>query len=462
VLEFVEAADQTIDSLHSLMIVRHGAVVAEGWWAPYAPELRHELYSLSKSFTSTAVGFAIAEGKLALDDPVTKFFPDEVPTDATSQLKEMRVRDLLSMATGHQTEPKLQDDESWTKAFLKQSVPFKPGTHFLYNTPATYMLSAIVQKQTGEKVVDYLAPRLFEPLGIRDAVWGTSPQDVSLGGYGLSVKTEDIAKFGQLYLQRGEWNGRQLLSNEWIDLATSRQVSNGSNPKSDWDQGYGYQFWRCRHGYYRGDGAFGQYCIVMPDLDAVVAITSGVKDMQAVLNLVWTKLNPAFAKRVLGEDDAGHDALREKLSRVGIPYPKESSTGQNLRRELSLKFGENDRSLQTAELRLLENGNTLISLGTTTGEERIECGSQDWVHGQSGLLANQPAAIAVRGVKPSLVAARGVWLEEHKFVATICWKETPYVWTLEWIERDGKIALKNQSNVSFGGRYNFEIDGTKL
>ena len=223
-----------------------------------------------------------------------KFFPDDAPAEPSNNLKAMRVQRPAAhvhrppdRAAAHAaTEP-------WTKTFLAQPVPFKPGTHFLYNTSATYMLSAIVQKATGQTVLDYLTPRLFEPLGIENPTWETSPQGISAGGYGLSIRTEDIAKFGQLYLQKGKWHGKQLVPAAWVEAATARQTSNGSNPKSDWDQGYGYQFWRCRHGAYRGDGAFGQYCIVLPEQDAVIAITSGVKDMQAVLNLVWDKLLPA-------------------------------------------------------------------------------------------------------------------------------------------------------------------------
>ncbi|HEY2411543.1 MAG TPA: serine hydrolase, partial [Pirellulaceae bacterium] len=269
VLAFIEAADKGLDSLHSIMLVRHGKVVAEGWWAPYSPAAPHSLYSLSKSFTSTAVGMAIAEGKLKLDDDVLKFFPEDAPAEPSKNLQAMRVSDLLRMNTGHQTEPKRVADQVWTKAFLAHEVPFKPGTHFLYNTSATYMLSAIVQKATGEKLIDYLRPRLFEPLGIENPTWESSPQGINTGGYGLSVRTEDIAKFGQLYLQKGTWHGKQLLPEEWVAKATARQTSNGSNPKSDWDQGYGYQFWRCRHGAYRGDGAFGQFCVVLPEQDAV-------------------------------------------------------------------------------------------------------------------------------------------------------------------------------------------------
>src|SRR5579883_1127539 len=294
VLAFVDAADK-IEGMHSVVLLRHGRVVAEGWWAPYDADAPHELYSLSKSFTSTAVGLAVAEGKFSLDDQVTKFFPGEAPAEPGANLRAMRVRDLLRMATGHQTEPRVQGSaDPWTKTFLAHPVPFKPGTHFLYNTPATYMLSAIVQKTTGETVLDYLRPRLFEPLGIDRPTWGTSPQGVTLGGYGLNLRTEDIAKFGQLYLQKGRWNDKPVVPAGWVAEATARQTANGSNPASDWDQGYGYQFWRCRHGAYRGDGAFGQYCVVMPEQDAVVAITSGVRDMQAVLNLVWDKLLPAM------------------------------------------------------------------------------------------------------------------------------------------------------------------------
>jgi CubicO group peptidase (beta-lactamase class C family) len=251
VLSFVEAADASIDSMHSFMLLRHGHVVAEGWWSPYDAASPHSLYSLSKSFTATAVGLAIAEGKLSLDDEVLKFFPEEAPSAPSANLQAMRVSDLLRMSTGHQTEPPRPADQSWTRAFLTHPVPFKPGTHFLYNTSATYMLSAIVQKATGETVLDYLRPRLFEPLGIERPTWETSPQGITTGGYGLSIRTEDIARFGQLYLQKGEWQGRQLVPKAWVEAATARQTANGSNPQSDWDQGYGYQFWRCRHNVYR-------------------------------------------------------------------------------------------------------------------------------------------------------------------------------------------------------------------
>jgi CubicO group peptidase (beta-lactamase class C family) len=302
VLKFIEAANRQVDSMHSFMLLRHGKVVAEAWWQPESADKPHVLWSLSKSFTSTAVGLAVAEGKLSIDDRVLDFFPEEAPAEPSANLKAMRVRDLLTMSTGHQDEVTLRDKLEWRRAFLTHSVPHKPGTHFKYNTPATYMQSAIVQKVTGQNVRDYLMPRLFEPLGIEQPKWDTSPENVSLGGYGLYLRTEDIAKFGQLYLQQGLWNGKQLVPADWVEQATSKQVSNGSDPTRDWDQGYGFQFWCCRHDAYRGDGKDGQFCIVLPKWDAVIAITANTGDMQAELNVVWDNLLPAFSDQPLAAD----------------------------------------------------------------------------------------------------------------------------------------------------------------
>jgi CubicO group peptidase (beta-lactamase class C family) len=318
---FVEAADQQVNTMHSFMLVRHGYVVAEGWWKPEAPEKPHVMYSLSKSFTSTAVGLAVAEGKLNIDDPVLKFFPEDAPADASAKLKAMRVRDLLTMSTGHETEAKFTTNAPWVQTFLAHPVPHKPGTHFLYNTPGSHMLAAIVGKVTGATVLDYLNPRLFEPLGIENPEWGTSPQGNTLGGWGLKIRTEDIAKFGQLYLQKGKWNGKQLVPASWVEQATSKQVSNGSDPTKDWDQGYGFQFWRCRHGAYRGDGKDGQFCIVLPEQDAVIAMTANTRDMQAQLNIVWDKLLPALHAKRLPPNKQEQAKLQQTLANLTVRPP---------------------------------------------------------------------------------------------------------------------------------------------
>jgi CubicO group peptidase (beta-lactamase class C family) len=319
ILAFLEAATQKIDTLHSFMLVRHGHVVAEGWWKPETADTPHVLHSLSKSFTSTAVGLAIGEGRLGLDDPVLGFFPDDAPADPSAHLRSMRVRDLLTMSTGHESEVTFTSETPWVRSFLGHPVPRRPGSHFLYNTPATHMLSAIVQKVSGQTVLEYLRPRLFDPLGIEHPEWGVSPQGITQGGWGLKLRTEDIAKFGLLYAQNGRWNGRQLLPETWVEQATARQVPNGQNPDSDWTQGYGYQFWRCRHGAYRGDGAFGQFCIVLPEEDAVIAITADTKDMQGELNVVWETLRPALQGAPLPADAQALARLRETVATLAVP-----------------------------------------------------------------------------------------------------------------------------------------------
>ena len=315
--EFVESADK-INTMHSFMVVRHGQVVAEGWWKPESAERLHIMNSLSKSFTSTAVGLAIEEGKLSLTDPVLKFFPGEAPAEVSDNLKAMTVRDLLTMSCGHETEAKSARGGPAVKTFLAQPVVYKPGTHFLYNTIGTYTLSAIVTKVTGQTTFDYLKPRLFEPLGIENPEWPSSAEGNSLGGYGLRIHTEDIAKLGQLYLQKGKWNGKQVVPEKWVEQATSKQVSNkeAAHPDTgiDWQQGYGFQFWRCTHNAFRGDGAGGQFCVVIPEQDVVIALTAEVGDMQGELTTVWEKLLPGFGDKALPEDAAGQEKLKQTIA----------------------------------------------------------------------------------------------------------------------------------------------------
>jgi len=437
-LAFVQAADATIEGLNSFMLVRHGQVVAEGWWSPYAPESPHSLYSLSKSFTSTAVGIAISEGKLGLDDEVLKFFPEDAPAEPGKNLKSMRISDLLRMSTGHQDEPRRTPELPWTRGFLAQPVPHKPGTHFLYNTSATYMLSAIVQQATGMTVLDYLRPRLFEPLGIEHPTWEASPQGISAGGFGLSVRTEDIAKFGQLYLRKGRWEGRQLVPEAWVEAATARQTSNGSNPKSDWDQGYGYQFWRSRNGAYRGDGAFGQYCVVLPGEDAVVAITAGVKDMQSVLDLIWDKLLPALKPGPLAPDDSSREQLGRALKGLTIrPVDGHSRPAKVQGRRYS--FPTNDRKIEAISI---ENDGDTATLVMRVGgtERRIVCGSGAWKRGKMafGPLAEQPAA------------ASGAWTGDDTLTIKICFYETPFVVNLTLHFAGDELQVESRSNVGFG------------
>lgn len=452
ILGFVDAADRQLDSLHSLMIVRHGRVVAEGWWSPYNAASRHELYSLSKSFTSTAVGLAIAEGRISLDDEVLKAFPDDAPENPSANLRSMRVRDLLSMSAGHQDETSSAPDKISARAFLAHPVPHKPGTHFRYNTPATFMLSALVQKRTGQSVLEYLRPRLFEPLGIENPSWDTSSQGISLGGYGLRIRTEDIARFGQLYLQKGRWDGKQILTAAWVEAASARQTSNGSSPSSDWDQGYGYQFWRCRHGAYRGDGAFGQYCLVMPAQDTVIAITSGLGDMQAVLNLVWDKLLPSFKPKRLPDAPAEEGQLRARLKGLQLKPADGAATSPIESRILGRKFvfPANDQKLDSLTVTQGRTPNELV-IETRFGdtEVRIPCGIKTWAkgHGAFGPYPDEPLAASI------------AWSTAESLAVRICAYETPYVTTVQLKFTGDKVTHEAKTNVGFSATQHPPLTG---
>jgi CubicO group peptidase (beta-lactamase class C family) len=298
VLALVEALDAHPDvEMHSLMLVRHGDVVAEGWWAPYAAERPHLLYSLSKIFTSTAAAFAQTEGLLDLGDSVVSHFPDFDADITDPRSRAITLRHAITMASGHAREMRAEafarDPHEPIRGFLLIPPDREPGTVFAYSQPCTYAVASVVQRNAGMPLTRYLRPRLFDPLGIGRVGWLTAPPGREQGFSGLFATTEDVAKLGQLYLQRGRWAEEQLLSEDWVAAATSQQIDTGNEPNPDWQRGYGFQFWLSRHGY-RGDGAFGQFCVILPEQDAVLVTTASTDNMQAILDALWTHLLPGF------------------------------------------------------------------------------------------------------------------------------------------------------------------------
>ena len=451
---FVVKAEETIVELHSFMLLRHGRVVAEGWWGPYAADLPHRLYSLTKSFTSTAVGLAVAEGRLSVDDKVLSFFPDDLPAVVDENLAKMTVRHLLSMSTGHHedsTERMItRSNGNWVRGFLALPVEHEPGTHFVYNSGASYMLGAIVQKVTGMGMKAYLKPRLFEPLGIKTPRWERCPRGIEIGGWGLHVRTEDIARFGQMYLQKGLWNGQRILPESWVIEATSKQVSNGNDAENDWAQGYGYQFWRCKHNNYRGDGAFGQYCIVMPEKDAVLAITSGVGDMQAVLNLVWETLLPALGREALSENPAAASALQEKLAALKLDAPQYGKYSRNAAKFSGKKYilGDNQFKLKSITFEMsAEDCRMTVQQGTRA--EIIDCGCGNWKQNVSGLFSN----------RREKAAASCAWRSDTQLEVTLRHYETPFMYTLVCDFTESELTLRGSVNVSFGPQQFPELVG---
>ena len=313
VLAFLDAVERNDEvELHSLMVVKHGHVVAEGWWSPHTPERTRLLYSISKSFTSTALGFALQEHLLDLDDTVVSLFPELAHDIVDRRTRSMTLRHLASMASGHDRdmidETLAADGQEPVRGFLLLPPDREPGSLFAYNQPCTYTLAAAIQRAAGMSLTEYLRPRLLDPLGIGVVGWLSWPPGREQGFSGLFARTEDVAKLGQLYLQRGRWGDEQLIPAAYVEAATSRQVDTSNWDGVEWQQGYGFQFWMSRHGY-RGDGAFGQFCLVLPEHDAVVAMTGGTEAMQAVLDAVWEHLLPGLVT------EAGDGAAQPDLDR---------------------------------------------------------------------------------------------------------------------------------------------------
>lgn len=323
IIDFLNAVDTAGRvELHSFMFLRHGRVIAEGWWKPFGPDNKHLLYSASKTFTATGIGLAVSENRLKMSDKVISFFPYSLPDTISDYMKELTVENLITMSVGQDPEPRsMGNNGDWINTFLSTKPVNKPGTVFMYNNMASFMLSAIVQQVTGQTLFEYLQPRIFKPLGIHGADWDLNPQGINLGMIGLRLRSEDLAKFGQLLLQQGVWNKKQLIPKEWVKEATSFKIeSNGgsnriSKDKNDWTQGYCYQMWRGRNNTVRLDGMGGQFVILIPDKDAVVVLTANARDTQDELNLVHNYLIPAIkSNTALPTNQDSYDELLRRQS----------------------------------------------------------------------------------------------------------------------------------------------------
>jgi CubicO group peptidase (beta-lactamase class C family) len=462
IVKFLDATRKSKTEFHSFMLVRHGKVIAEGWWNPYRSDLKHTLYSCSKSFTATAVGFAVQEKKLSLNDKVTSFFPNELPDTVSKFLSQLTVKDVLIMADGQEpdpTGPVATRYTNWIKGFFETPILHEPGSVFLYNSLGTYMLSAIVQKVTGQKVLDYLKPRLFDPLGITGMDWETDKQGINTGGWGLRLKTEDMAKFAQLFLQKGKWNGKQILPGSWIEEASSKkilqspEVPQSRRDSSDWLQGYCYQMWRCRHNAFRGDGAFGQFMIVMPEQDAVLAITAESSDLQGEINLVWDYLLPAFKNEKLPADDAAVTRLKEKLNSLALPIPQKNS--EALATTINGKkftASSNALHLQTVSFSF-SNDLCTVDFQTDSVNYRIGFAAGKWQTAETNMP--QPALTGGMNANTSMIYPAKIkgaytWKDANTLELVLRYIESPHTETFTCYFNGNKLTMEAARSFDFG------------
>ena len=318
--------------MHHFMALRHGKVICECNFAPYPKGMWHITHSMCKSITGMAIGMLIEEEKLKLDENIYDIFPDHINAFSKIFRPVITVENLLTMTSGITfNESGIVSGNDWLGSFLNASVNGKPGTEFQYNSLNTYVLSAIVTKRTGETLTEYLTPRLFGPLGITKYYWETCPKGITKGGWGLFLCAEDMAKLGQLYLQRGKWNGQQLVSEYWIEISTARHLKTQNDT-----YGYGYQLWmEQRPGSFEYNGMLGQNVIIYPDMDMVLVTNAGNKEMfqDCIMLNIIRKYFPVnyHPADVLPENPLSHSLLKRLCG--------ELENGENNNRSTSLRGG---------------------------------------------------------------------------------------------------------------------------
>jgi CubicO group peptidase (beta-lactamase class C family) len=315
--------------MHSLMVIRYGAIVAEGYWKPFEAKRKHRMYSVTKSFVSIAIGLLEGEGRLTLDDRVTDYFPEKLPEDGVHPyIEAMTIRDLLMMASVHEkTTYKMMKDDDWVKTFFVVPPSHLPGQVFSYDTSATLTLTAIVEKLSGLSLLDYMRPRLLDPIGFsKDAYALKTPLGLTQGGSALICTPRDLAKFALVCMREGNWNGRQLIPKEFIRAATSKQIDTASNPYVDSQQGYGYQFWRCRNNGFVLAGMGGQLSICLPDQELIIVTTADLQPnpdgQQVVCDALWETIYPDLAEGPLAANDDAYRKLEQTIQQLSIVLPE--------------------------------------------------------------------------------------------------------------------------------------------
>ncbi len=316
---------------HGLMIMRGGKICAEGWWAPYAPGIRHGLQSHTKTYAATAVGIAVTEGFLSLDERVIDIFPQFAPENPSENLKKLTVHHVLCMGCGMRKMPRPTED--WIKQFLAIPVEDEPGTAFMYNSTGSTLLGAIVRQKTGLGLHDYLKPRLYDKIGIDadNLRYYCMPDGMEVGGGGMFATTEDNLRLMKLYADGGVWEGERILSEEYVQRAINSQNDSSTEAKGNplaYDNfvGYGYQIWRCRpEGIYRADGAMGQFTVVIPDREMLISITETApgSDPQITLDNFWQFLDeiPKCPAEPIEADEEAAAALKKRMASLTLPKP---------------------------------------------------------------------------------------------------------------------------------------------
>lgn len=384
---FQKLQDKGYD-VHGLMIMRHGKVIAEHWWAPFAPQYQHAMYSATKTFTGCAVGFAVQEGLLKVSDKVVSFFPELLPENRPQYLDDLTVEHLLTMSCGHAVTRYEGSGAEQIRNFLATPFSSRPGTVFAYDVTCSHVLSHILTRVTGVSTYEYLKPRLLDRLGIEDPVWEMDLDGVNMGNGGTHMRTSDLAKLGQFLLNGGSWDGSQLLDREWVKAQTTPhifqrpQLSEEENMKDDGGQGYGYQTWMGRHGSYRAIGGCNQLAMVIPEYDLVVASTGFVRD-EAGFNQVFYEMLDGMSDKPLKANR--QFSLENALKDYAYPDAYAETGAQHALRGCTriYRMLQNDMGLTGVSFRFDSEGNCTVTMETASAVHNHKYGLGSWKMGST-------------------------------------------------------------------------------
>ena len=363
--------------IHSVIIMRHGRIVSEIYPKPFMPQYGHTLFSCSKTFTAAAIGIAINERLLKLDDRVVSFFPEHLPYPVSAQLQRITIEDLLTMRSGFVVDTKMRTiSKQWIKDYLAHAMNAEPGTRFAYDSIDTYLLSAILQKVTGKTLLQYLKEHIFNNLHITEVKWEYSPEGITTGGWGLYLQPESMAKFGQLLLQKGKWKGKQLIPANWVTQMMQKHVTNKQGDD------YCYQMWRCgNHDAARADGAYGQFIYVLPGKDMVITVTQCMTSGNANQhNMIWKMLVPYISNQIL-EENHGTKELRKFESEIKHPLPEGKKIHHHLDSILGRTIALTKNPLEWNALQLSKDNENNLHLIITDSKKRkadILLGFKEW------------------------------------------------------------------------------------
>lgn len=425
IASFFRAVEEKGYDVHGLMMIRHGKVIVEHWWAPYAPEYQHAMYSATKTFTAVAVGFAVQEGLLDIEDKVTSFFPELLPETISPQLADLTVKHLLTMSVGHASTRYAGSGLSQVKSFLAGEFAHDPGTSFAYNITASHMLSHIISKVTGITIHEYLKPRLLDPLGIKDVIWEMDNDGYNMGNGGSHMKTSDMAKMGLFLLNKGKWDGKQLLDPAWIEAATTPHIFQHpewtqeqlENAKDDGAQGYGYQIWMGRKNSYRAIGGQNQLIMVIPEYDFILVCHSSIGDEAGFNSLIYDML-PSMSDKKL-QADKSFD-LKAEISGYEIKRPFTGvSTSKVTTSTRRYQMNDNQSGIRNLLFRFDASGNCYLTFVTASAIHNIPFGLDTWLHGMTDRTLSVARTVYpnAMGVTPVQTAGICTWTAENQLSA---------------------------------------------